>query len=114
MKTSAALFAFILLTGFLFSFSKTPNSTVSYGKFVGDGYSAPQIILNADYTFRYIDKTDKNAPIDISGKWKIVEEEVILLDVNNKKVMNELEITREGKCLKARKGMAFYTLCNCE
>ncbi len=113
MKTSVVYFVLIAMTGLLFSFSKVPNASVSYGKFGGDGYSAPQITLNEDHTFHYVDKTNKNAPIDISGKWKIVEEELYLLDVNNKKVMDEFEITREGKCLKARKGMAFYTLCNC-
>ena len=113
MKKAVLSFVLIASIGALMSFSKVPNSNVSYGKFGGDGYSAPQITLNEDHTFHYVDKTDKNNPIDINGKWKIVEEELYLLDVNNKKVMDEFEITREGKCLKARKGMAFYTLCNC-
>jgi|SRR6218665_167686 len=113
MKKSIALLALIALTGVLFSFAKVPNATISYGKFGGDGISAPQITLNEDHTFHYIDKTNKLSPIDITGTWTIIENEIHLLDVNNKQVMDELEIIREGKCLKARKGMSFYTLCNC-
>ena len=113
MKKAFLSFVFIALTGVLLSFSKVPNANVSYGKFGGDGYSAPQITLNENHTFHYVDKTNKQSPIDITGTWTVVENELHLLDVTNKRVMDEFEITREGKCLKARKGMAFYTLCNC-
>lgn len=113
MKKSIFLFGIAALTGLILSFTKTENPTIVFGTFGADGMNAPKIELNADHTFHYVDKTQKFSPIDITGTWTIENNEVHLLDVNNRKVMDELSIEREGKCLKARKGMAFYTLCNC-
>lgn len=101
----------VLLT---LSFGFNSETNLNYGKFGGDGKTAPLIELNSNHTFRYLDLTDKNHPIDISGNWELVDQEVHLLNVSQKKVMKELEVIREGKCLKARKNFAFYTLCNCK
>ncbi|MNK00348.1 hypothetical protein D3C87_181320 [compost metagenome] len=101
----------VLLT---LSFGFNNETKVNYGKFGGDGKTAPLIELNANKTFRYLDLTNKNNPIDITGSWKMVEQEVHLLNVSQKKVMKELEVIREGNCLKARKNFAFYTLCHCD
>lgn len=89
------------------------NSNEPKGVYGGDGKTAPLIELRSDKTFHYLDLTNKNHPIDISGTWKMSGHTVRLLNVSQKGVMKDLEITREGKCLKARKKFAFYTLCNC-
>lgn len=101
----------VLLT---LSFGFNSETKVNYGKFGGDGKTAPRIELNSNKTFHYLDLTDQNHPIDITGSWELAGQEVRLLNVSNKKVMKNLEVIREGKCLKARKNFAFYTLCNCD
>lgn len=107
--------AFFLIAAPVYCLAYPGNgNNIEYGTFGGDGLSAPKLILNDDNTYHYIDKTDGKNPIDIIGTYYILDGEVILRDTNNKKVMNELQIVREGKCLKARKGAAFYTLCNCD
>lgn len=113
MKKLIVFFTSMAFTWGLFSFSEVPTTTIRYGKFGGDGFTAPQLELNEDHTFHYIDNTNKHSPINFSGTWEIVENDVYLLGVNKQHVMDKLTIMREGKCLKARKGMAFYTLCNC-
>lgn len=95
-----------------FSFGWNSDPEIRYGKFGGDGKTAPQIELKSDHTFHYLDLTKSSNPINISGTWEIKDQEVHLLNVTQKQVMKELEIIREGKCLKARKQFAFYTLCH--
>lgn len=109
------LFSFGTLLAILswsFGFSSDPE--IRFGKFGGDGKTAPLIELKPDKTFHYLDLTKSSNPIDISGTWEIRNQEVHLLRVTQKHVMKELEIIRDGKCLKARKQFAFYTLCGCE
>lgn len=113
MKKSLFILTIIAFAGTVFSFTRISTPEIAYGTFGGDGVNAPKIELNADHSFHYIDNTKPSNLIDITGTWTIENNEVHLLDVNNRKVMDELSIEREGKCLKARKGMAFYTLCNC-
>lgn len=100
----------VLLT---LSFGFNSETKVTYGTFGGDGKTAPLIELKSDKTFHYLDLTDKNHPIDITGSWEMIDQEVHLLNVSQKKVMKKLEVIRDGKCLKARKNFAFYTLCSC-
>lgn len=101
--------AILAILSLSFGFSSAPE--IHYGKFGGDGKTAPQIELKSDHTFHYVDLTKSSQPIDLSGTWEIKDQEVHLLNVTQKQVMKELEIIREGKCLKARKQFAFYTLC---
>ena len=101
------------LIALLFVQAESESPEIVFGTFGGDGNTAPRIELNADNTFHYIDNTKPSNPIDITGTWESTNSEVHLIDVNNRKVMDDLQIERDGKCLKARKGLAFYTLCNC-
>jgi hypothetical protein len=112
MKSLLFISASALMSSIFINAESEPAKIV-FGTFGGDGITAPKIELNADYTFHYVDNTKASKPIDITGNWESYNNQIHLIDVNNKKVMDDMEITREGKCLKARKGMAFYTLCNC-
>lgn len=114
MKTILLLSSAILVTLLFIQASPKPEQLIVFGNYGGDGETGPAIVLNPDYTFRYVDHTNPSHQIDITGKWEIVNQQVHLMNVTDKKVMTELEIVREGCCLKARKGMAFYTLCRSE
>lgn len=114
MKTILFLSSVILVAILSIQAVSEPDQLIVFGNYGGDGETGPAIVLNPDYTFHYVDNTSPAHLIDITGKWEIVNQQVHLMDVTDKKVMTELEIVREGCCLKARKGMAFYTLCRSE
>ena len=114
MKTILFLSSVILFAALSIRATPKPEQLIVFGNYGGDGVTGPAIVLNADYTFHYVDNTSPSHKIDITGKWEIVDQHVHLIDVTDKKVMTELDIVREGSCLKARKGMAFYTLCRNE
>lgn len=113
MKKVLLSLALFFTTVIVVSATINTSPAINYGTFGGDGTTAPKIELKADHTFHYVDNTKKNQPIDISGTWTSGDGKVQLQDVKERRVMKEFNIEREGKCLKARKGMAFYTLCNC-
>ena len=89
------------------------TSPVKTGRFGGDGYNAPQLILHEDHTFeyRFFPKAD---PSDaITGTWSAADHKLILESAGNEKFMRRYRIVGEGACIKARWRMAFYRLCNC-
>ena len=114
MKTLLFLSSALLVALLSIRATTEPEQLIVFGNYGGDGETGPAVVLNTDYTFHYVDNTSPAHRIDITGKWEIVDQHVHLIGVTDKKVMTELEIVREGCCLKARKGMAFYTLCRSE
>ncbi len=114
MKTFLFLSSITLVAFLSIRAASEPEQLIVFGNYGGDGTTGPSIALNSDYTFHYVDNTSPKKPININGKWEIADHQVHLIDVNDKSVMTELQIVREGSCLKARKGLAFYTLCHCE
>lgn len=51
-----------------------------------------KLSLKADYTFRYIDKTNPEKPIDVKGTWKQDKSSIVLKDY-----VSEFPILRNGK-----------------
>lgn len=98
---------------FLSSFksSEDKDAIGTYGK---NGVNGPQIILNADHSFSYRDMTNQRKTINTKGKWEYKNGTVILKDYeSNTRIINKWKLVREGKCLKGKKALTYYTLCDC-
>lgn len=71
-----------------------------------------ELTLNTDNTFSYIDNTDPDNKIRLSGKWSVHDGDVVLSDYPAVvKIHRIWKPEKDGSALKARKGTAFYRLC---
>lgn len=71
-----------------------------------------QLILNQDNTFAYIDNTNADDKINVTGKWTIFEGDVYLSDFPSEvRIPKIWKAEKEQSALKSRKGTAFYRLC---
>lgn len=105
----------ILFTGTILSFSsKAQNMThVPVGNYGGDGNNAPSLKLHENHTFVYTDLTKKSKPVIAEGTWSVESNELVLQPNSNVKLNKHYILIRDGLCVKTRKNLAFYTLCNC-
>jgi len=95
-------------------FSQT-SETLKSGIFGGNGTNAPKVQLNEDHTFHYLDKTNPRVPIEFNGTWSFNEGKLQLITPKqvSRKAMTHFKVVRNGQCIRAKKGFAFYTLCIC-
>ena len=116
-------FLFVLLNSVLFAATSLANDppggmtnvkTGVYGVCNGngnDGYI--QLALNNDGTFHFQDRTVANSA-EVTGTWKQHGKTIRLEPTIARVSMREKwKISGNGVCLKSRKGMLFYRLCNC-
>jgi hypothetical protein len=107
---------YLIFVGTLLSFNSNAQNMVNEprGNFGGDGKNAPSLQLNENHTFIYTDLTKISKPIVAEGTWSIESDELILQPSSKAKLNKRYTIIREGLCIKTRKNLAFYTLCNCK
>lgn len=107
---------FLIFAGCLLSLSSNAQSLTSQpkGSYGGDGKNAPNLQLNEDHTFVYTDLTKASKPIVAEGTWSLEGDELILQSDSKARLNKKYTVTREGMCVKTRKKLAFYTLCNCK
>lgn len=73
---------------------------------------ALELILQTDNTFSYVDNTNPDDKIRVSGKWSIHDGDIILSDYPSVvKIMRIWKPEKDGSAMKSRKGTAFYRLC---
>jgi|688.fasta_scaffold06030_14 hypothetical protein len=71
-----------------------------------------ELILNSDNTFSYIDNTDRDNKLHVSGKWSLYEGDVFLTDYPPGVRIHKIWKTEKNSTvLKSRKGTAYYRLC---
>lgn len=109
----------VLITciGFTLSaYQAKDSSTIATGTFGGNGRNAPQITLQQNGSFNYLDLTNPNKKINTNGTYEIKQNTLVLSNYQSENnIENEWKIVNDGNCLKARKNFAFYTLCmNCD
>jgi hypothetical protein len=77
------------------------------------GNTQVKLSLNEDLTFHYIDKSDRSNPKDITGKWKL-DKNVVRLSATAPgiNIHDKWKIDANGLCMKSRKGLTYYRLCN--
>lgn len=107
---------YLIFVGLFLSFNSKAQNMVNEpkGNYGGNGKNAPSIQLNENHTFIYTDLTKASKPIVAEGTWLIEGEELILNPNSKTKLNRHYMVTREGLCIKTRKNLAFYTLCNCK
>jgi hypothetical protein len=104
---------YLIFIGALLGFGSNPGGNEPKGIYGGDGKNAPSLQLNENHTFVYTDFTKASKPIVAEGTWSIKDDELILQPTSKAKLNKRYTLIREGMCIKTRKNMAFYTLCNC-
>ena len=108
------LIASALLILSSFSNKQTIDFIGTYGVSDNDP-SKIELVLNGDQTFSYQDFSNPSAPINIKGNWKRKNNQVILKDYNTElSFHSKWKIAKDGKLIKSRKGMTFYTLAKGE
>jgi len=93
-----------------FSNKQPIDFTGTYGVSDNDP-SKIELVLNGDRTFTYQDFSNPNAQLNVKGNWEIENSQVILKDYNTElSFHSKWKIAKDGKIIKSRKGMTFYTL----
>lgn len=117
MKKIIFLFSIILLASSFKMTASEDNLELKMGTYaLSTSYNEESenivsgIVFKEDKTFTYFDKVKK---VEIQGTWKIENNFVILSSESKLPIKNKWEIDSNKKCLKARKGLAFYRVCNC-
>ncbi len=121
MKTiSTCMWICVLIVSFSFTISDDrPKTAGVAGKYGVCSYAeAPaqeisvELTLNPDNTFHYIDNSNTENKIDVSGKWTLYEGDIYLTDYPTGKSIHKIWKTeKDSSCLKSRKGMTYYRLC---
>lgn len=117
------LFPLLLLCTSLLSFKGDGNKIIqlhtgTYGV-CSTGSDAPgsgfSLQLSDDHTFRYINRSDAQKPVDVTGTWTQEGRSVHLAGYPaGSRIHDEWTIDRKNDhCLRSRKGMEFMRLCNC-
>ena len=107
------LFVSLIISSFSFIGIDDETKTVTGVYGVNDVENITlQLSLQEDFTFEYIDHSSSKNPIDAKGTWSI-NKGVITLNSNNADLEFHKKWKTDGdcQCLKARKGMSFYRLC---
>lgn len=121
MKTFKILIGILVLTT-IFSFKNKQKLDVkavagTYGvcSYEISNKAVLNLVLNLDKTFRYIDNTNPKKAIDLTGNYELVNNRIVLQNYTSTfKFHTNWKIDGNTKCIKARKGLTFYRLCNTE
>ena len=112
------MYVFVLMTAL--SFKNKAQLTIkavagTYGvcNNQSEGKSMLSLVLNEDQTFHFIDKTNAKNPIDVTGSWNLQNSTIQLKGYTSEnKIHHQWKIDTNQLCIKARKGLTFYRLCN--
>jgi len=114
----------LLMTG-LVSVSFTPPSAPAnlqigtYGV-CGCDPSSPsspviQLEINADNSFHYVDRTDPEQTMDVTGRWELKGSSISLWENGTTDApFEKWNMDKEMPCLRSRQGLTFTRLCHLE
>jgi hypothetical protein len=119
MKTFKILIG-ILVLATIFSFKTKQKLNIkavagTYGvcSYQISGKTILSLSLNQDKTFQFIDKTNPKKAIDVSGNYELNNNQIVLKNYKTTyQFHTKWKIDSNTKCIKARKGLTFYRLCN--
>lgn len=103
---------FLLICSFAVHLSFTSKTDIAGVYGVSDSNPANiRLTLNEDYTFEYQDYSVPSEPIKTAGNWVLNKETVQLVNFASEyKFHTKWKITSDGKFIKSRKGITFYSL----
>lgn len=112
---SLSLVAIIISLSSFTSISDNKNTTFEkFGTYLGGGTietSPIQLQLNSDHTYSYMDITNSDKQVQLSGKWEQDGKQIKLTGHEDIKFHSTWKIDSECACLKSKKGITFYRLC---
>ncbi len=112
IKISILLFVFTLSVAF--TFKTNPSCLGVYGVSKEDP-SQIKLTLKEDNTFTYQDFSYSNNKIQTSGTWVQKGNKIILKSSESKlKFHHVWTLSANGKQVKSRKGLCYYSLCKVE
>ncbi len=122
MKTSY-VFATVSLSLMLLSFTPpgSPSApALRTGTYGVCGCETPtatgpniSLALNNDQSFHYVNGTDRDELVDVTGSWEIKKDKVILRTSSNEEFAT-WSVDKNTSCLRTRKGLLFSRLCHLE
>jgi hypothetical protein len=74
---------------------------------------AISLALHDDRTYHYVNGTDRNELVDVTGSWEIEKDKVILRTASNEEFAT-WTVDKNTSCLRTRKGFLFTRLCHLE
>jgi hypothetical protein len=115
MKSIKVLIGVLVLIG-LFSFKNKQKLNVKLvtGTYaVCNGNNILSLKLKDDNTFLFTDNTNPNNKLSISGNWELNNNTIVLKNtVSETNFHNKWKFDFKYNCIKSRKGITFYRLCN--
>ncbi len=105
---AVALSSFTLISGHKIA------SFQNFGTYLGGGTmetSPIQLQLQNDFSYSYKDLSHPNKKIEITGTWKQDGKHIYLLGHAEVRFHNTWKIDPGCTCLKSKKGITFYRLC---
>lgn len=117
------VFATLSLSFMLLSFTPpgSPSApalrTGTYGVCGCGSPTAPgpdlSLALHDDGTFHYVNGTDRNELVDVTGSWEMVKHQVTLWTASGEE-LETWSVDKNTNCLRSRKGLLFTRLCHLE
>lgn len=108
----------LLLTGFTGANQLTGSGDPvgKYGVCLTDGTQAHvltvELTLNPDNTFTYVDNSNDDEKINITGTWSLYEGDIYLANYPaGIKIFRIWKAEKNFAAIKSRKGTAYYRLC---
>lgn len=98
-----------------FSFGPNPEEQIAgtYGVCACKDAPIVQLTLNADHSFSYLDRSNPEKKIEVSGTWELRKGKVILGGYSSPYSFHtEWKVEEGGVAVKSRKGMTWYRLGN--
>ena len=71
------------------------------------------LALNNDGSFHYVNGTDRNELVDVTGSW-VIEKNKVMLRSASGEVFARWTVDKNTSCLRTRKGILFTRLCHLE
>ena len=107
----------IFISFTLLSFQASKDSTAVTGSYGGsqiDGVVSIQLDINDDGSFRYINNTRTDNPVDVTGTWESNGSKIYLKNEDKEvKMPKKWKLDSKSPCLKASTGLQFIRLCDC-
>ena len=112
MKRLGLQLSFLVVLCAIYSFTPVSNSSIYgvYGVSENDP-SSIELTINKDQTFSFIDNSNPNKQINVSGKWEQKGRYIVLEnDEYAHSFHQKWRVVKNGEVAKSRKGMTFYTI----
>lgn len=114
MKNVLPILLLVLTVGLTgFSNGKKFKKFENYGFYLGGNpdNSPLSLKINEDGTYNFCDYSNMKKQVKVTGNWIQERDRIVLQGNENVKFHNSWKMDPDCACLKAKKGLTFYRLC---